>query len=232
MSKHEKIYLSFFQDILAIRDQPFPILSKELIVRMTGDGSTSSAGIICQANADGWGQYTKQPSTKRIPEYLFQQLIPMIAGPQAIAVTNMKLTPVEYVITGAVKNGDIQLAFKIAAHPHVVIPDEKMDWNSAVSDFRQFPEDANKSLGDNGAVFEPEIKQVSEYEYHGSILACNVQETDNFALPLQTGCTVWGSEVKVGKEIYFFTSRDVHGLGIKCLDESFIRSLGSTVFYQ
>ena len=156
----------------------------------------------------------------------------MVARPQAIAMPHMKLTSVEYVITGTVKNGNIQLAFKIASHPHVVIPDEKMDRNSAVSDFCQFPEDTDISLGDNSAVLEPEIKQVSEYEYHGSILASDIQETDNFALPLQTRCTVWGSEVKVGKKIYFFTSRDVHGLVIKCLDESFIRSLGSTVFYQ
>ena len=198
MSKDEEIDLLLFQDIKTVTDQPFPVRTEEFVIGMSRQGTASSAEVIRHTNPNGWRYQTEKPSTNWITEYFLQKLITMVSRSKPVAMSDMKVKTVEPVVTWRIKDGDVQFIFEIAAHPHVVIPDKKMNGDSTVRDISQFTKDANIPFWNNLSIFKPEIKHVPEDQDQGSIGSCGLQEANDFPLPFEAVLPVWGSEVKIG----------------------------------
>ena len=133
----------------------------------------------------------------------------MISRAKPIARTNMTAPAVEDILLGTIHNCNVQLTFNIAAHPHIVVPDKKMNRDPAICDLRQFSEDPYVSLRHHLAILEPEIEHIAKDQDHGGIRTYAFKEADDPALPVETTLPVRVPEVKVGKDRDPFTGGNI-----------------------
>src|SRR6478752_5835458 len=106
-----------------------------MFVGLTSGRTAFPAEIICQADADGRMEKSKQPLANRVAENFFDELISMIIGAEAITVPDQKFFIIKVKCFWLMIHGYIQFFFKITPHPHIMVAYEKRDRNSTIRYF-------------------------------------------------------------------------------------------------
>src|SRR5262249_9764590 len=107
-------------------------------------------------------------------------------------------------------NRNIQFFLKIVFHPHIVVPNKKMNLYSFVGNFRELAQQSDISLRYHLPVLIPKVKNISNDENLGSILLYFVQKLNDELLSLKTAFIVWSAKVKIGEKINFFIIGQFH----------------------
>src|SRR5690349_12396269 len=135
MPKHKKIIMLLFQHIPAVYQQPFLLLTQEILFAVACGRPAFLAEVIGYPYADERWKDTKHPMAYRVSEHLLHGLIPMIARAQSISMPDIKTFAVELKCLWLKINGHIQFLLKILAHPHVMVAYKKMYGNPCICQF-------------------------------------------------------------------------------------------------
>src|SRR6478672_11647287 len=110
----------------------------------------------------------------------------------------------------------IQFFLKILAHPHIMVANEEMNGYPGIGQFCYFSQQAYTALWNHLSVFIPEVKHITHNKDHVRIFPGPVQEADDALFSFKAACFIGGSQMKIGKKIYFFTWRNLHRINDYC----------------
>jgi hypothetical protein len=132
----------------------------------------------------------------------------MVTGSQPIAMTDQHLFTIVFEDPGFVVDRDIQLLFKVAAHPHIVIAGKKMNGNTRIGDLRHLSQDTGIAFGHYRPVFIPEIEEVPYDKDFRGILPDLFEESDDVPFADQAGRMIGSAQMKIREEIDLFSGGD------------------------
>jgi hypothetical protein len=103
-----------------------------------------------------------KPFGKRIGKYLFHPFISFIPGAETISMPDKEFFTTEFELLRIVKNRNIQFLFEIIVHPKIMVPNEEIYRDSAITNFSQLSQSPHESFRHYMFILEPEIKQIPE----------------------------------------------------------------------
>jgi hypothetical protein len=91
---------------------------------------------------------------------------------------------------------------QIICHPHIVVPGEKMNRNSGISNAGESAQETSESPGDNKLIFPPEIEDITQEPDLFRIGCCFIKPFDYLLFALNCRAPGIKSKMKIRSEIY------------------------------
>src|SRR5665648_40875 len=113
--------------------------------------------------------FGKSPLSKFVVKESCQKLVFNVCFPKIIPVSEKEFFSKELSLHWFPMNNHSRFTGKVIEYPDVMIPSEKMNWNSTIANFGKRPKHTNKSLRCYFAIFKPEIKNIAKEKYYSCI---------------------------------------------------------------
>ncbi len=159
--------------------------------------------VVCKPNAKVGMQPVKCPLRQRVAENFFQQFVFPVSRTQSVAVADVIGFSIELAHDRMVVNLRPELFGEIPLHPHVVIADKIMDFDTHIGQFAEFAEDAAIAFGNGLPVLKPEVKDIAHQIEFGDIRLDLFEPPHKMAFAHQARDRIRRAEMQIGCEIYF-----------------------------
>ena len=92
---------------------------------------------------------------------------------------------VELQYSGVVVHGYFHLVFEVVEHPHVVVSDEEVQFDSCVGEVGHPPEETDETFGYYIFIGKPEVEHVAKEHHFGGIVFYAVEQCAELPFPFQ-----------------------------------------------
>lgn len=202
MSKDAEIEMLVLQPLFAVDDNAFAVVAlifKYLWILLDVTFAAAMAPGVGDAESESGWNMSKQPLVQFVAEHPPDEVISFVEMTKTVAMANEEFFIVKSDGLGVGMHCDSHLARQVVKDPHIVVADEKVQFNTFVGQLCHAAKNAHEPFGYHIFIGKPKVKYVAQEHHHGGIAPHLVQQLAQLTLAVDS--VGFCAKVGVGNEV-------------------------------